>query len=686
MILRFHAAVRAALTDTLLRLYALEPAAIPSIVLEAPPTRAMGDLACPVAFELARRLRKAPRAIATEIVAALGPIAGVTSTAAAPNGYVNVFLDRAAVVRLALGIADVGAPPSEPLLPADKTIVEHTAINPNKAAHIGHLRNTTLGDTLVRLLRHGGVPVEVQNYIDDTGVQVADVVVGFQHLERKTLDDVRAIADSTRFDYYCWDLYAKVTEWYDADKARLTVRSETLHAIEHGGNDTAALGAFIADRIVRAHLATMARLNVDYDLLTWEGDILRLKFWQTAFDLLRESGTMFKQTEGKLAGCWVMPIDDDPTAAPALGEVPAETGAITAAPEALAAEAGDEPREKVIVRSDGTVTYVGKDIAYQYWKLGLLGKDFHYRPFGTRLAGDTLWATTTTPGGDRPDRPAFGRAHAVYNVIDTRQSYLQKLLKQALWTLGHHVEAERSTHFSYEMVALSHRTARELGYTGQDESKPFVEVSGRKGLGVKADDLLDRMIAKARVEVEARNPDMPGEQALATATMLGVSAVRYFLVKFTRTKMIAFDMDDALAFEGESGPYLQYSVVRAQNIFAKLAARDGVTEEDLAARLASTPTDALAPGDDGDALWQLALEAARLDEVVVQAVRALEPAVLAKYAFGLAQTFNAVYHRFPILNEEREPHRLWRAAVISAYRRQLTAALGLMGIDVPARM
>jgi arginyl-tRNA synthetase len=688
VILRFHAAVRAALTDTLLRVYALEPAAVPSIVLEAPPTRAMGDLACPVAFELARRLRKAPRAIAADVVAALGPIPGVTKAVAAPNGYVNVFLDRAAVVRLALGIPVDTAPPSEPLLPAEKTIVEHTAINPNKAAHIGHLRNTTLGDTLVRLLRHGGVPVEVQNYIDDTGVQVADVVVGFQHLEGKTLDDVRAIADSTRFDYYCWDLYAKVTEWYDADKARLKVRSETLHAIEHGGNDTAALGAFVADRIVRAHLATMARLNVDYDLLTWEGDILRLKFWQTAFDLLRESGTMFKQTEGKLAGCWVMPIDEDPTATPALGE-PADLADAGAGP--AGADAGDDQREpdqreKVIVRSDGTVTYVGKDIAYQYWKLGLLGKDFHYRPFGTRLAGDTLWATTTTPGGDRPDRPAFGRAHAVYNVIDTRQSYLQKLLKQALWTLGHHVEAERSTHFSYEMVALSHRTARELGYTGQDESKPFVEVSGRKGLGVKADDLLDRLIAKAQVEVEARNAAMTPEETQRTATMLGVSAVRYFLVKFTRTKMIAFDMDEALAFEGESGPYLQYSVVRAQNIFAKLAARDGVTEEDLAARLASTPTDALEPGDDGDALWQLALEAARLDEVVVQAVRALEPAVLAKYAFGLAQTFNAVYHRFPILNEEREPHRLWRAAVISAYRRQLTAALGLMGIDVPARM
>ena len=676
MILRFHAAVRAALTDTLLRLYALEPAAIPSIVLEAPPTRAMGDLACPVAFELARRLRKAPRAIAAEIVAALGPIPGISQAVAAPNGYVNVFLDRAAAVRLALGVADEGAPAPEPLLPADKTIVEHTAINPNKAAHIGHLRNTTLGDTLVRLLRYGGVPVEVQNYIDDTGVQVADVVVGFEHLEHKTLDEVRAIADSTRFDYYCWDLYARVTEWYDADRARLSVRSATLHAIEHGGNDTAALGAFVADRIVRTPPrddgAAERRLRPpDVGGRHPAPEVLGHRLRPAA----RERHDV-QADRGQAGGL----LGDADRGGSDRRRRPSTTPRPSAPDDGdRAARKGDRPigRHRHLRRQGHRLPV---------WKLGLLGKDFHYRPFGTRLAGDTLWATTSTPGGDRPDRPAFGRAHAVYNVIDTRQSYLQKLLKQALATLGHRDEAERSTHFSYEMVALSHRTARELGYTGQDESKPFVEVSGRKGLGVKADDLLDRLIAKARVEVEARNPAMTAEETLRTATMLGVSAVRYFLVKFTRTKMIAFDMDEALAFEGESGPYLQYSVVRAQNIFAKLAARDGVTEDDLAARLASTPADALEPGDDGDALWGLALEAARLDEVVVQAVRTLEPAVLAKYAFGLAQAFNAVYHRFPILNEEREAHRLWRAAVISAYRRQLTAALALMGIDVPARM
>ncbi|OLD53883.1 MAG: arginine--tRNA ligase, partial [Acidobacteria bacterium 13_1_40CM_2_64_6] len=380
--------------------------------------------------------------------------------------------------------AHTGAAPSR--VTEGKAIVEHTAINPNKAAHIGHLRNSALGDTLVRALRFRGVPVEVQNYIDDTGVQVADVVVGFKVLEGKSLDQIRKTADTTRFDYYCWDLYARVTDWYEQDKARLAVRAETLHDIEHGGNENATIAGLIADRIVRTHLKTMGRMNVDYDLLTWEGDILRLKFWAQAFDVLKASGAVYLQTEGRLAGCWVMPIQD-------AGEG-AEGNGGDASQDDEAGDA-DEQREKVIVRSNGTVTYVGKDIAYQFWKLGLLGKDFHYRIFTSRPRGP-LWATTNTDG--ERDHPLFGGAAYVYNVIDVRQSYLQKLLKQALIAVGHPEAAGKSHHFSYEMVALSHATARELGYAlppdSEEARKPFVEVSGRKGLGVKADDLLDRLI------------------------------------------------------------------------------------------------------------------------------------------------------------------------------------------------
>lgn len=671
MILPLHDQVRDRVRAVLGELYPSHDLADVAIAIEYPPNRTLGDLGTPVAFELARRLRKAPRAIAQEIAGAFGQSASVARVEAAPNGYLNVFLDRRAFLLQRLGLADgLPTPHTDP----SKTIVEHTAINPNKAAHIGHLRNAALGDTLVRALRWRGTPVEVQNYIDDTGVQVADVVVGFRELERMDLEAVRRIADTTRFDYYCWDLYARVTEWYDEDKERLTLRAEALHDIEHGGNAAADMAAFIADRIVRLHLLTMARLGIDYDLLTWEGDILRLKFWARAFEVLKETGAVFLQTEGRLAGCWVMAIDD--------GE--------GAAGEDVDEEDAAEQREKVIVRSNGTVTYVGKDMAYQMWKSGLLGRDFCYRPFAERREGTMLWATTSRPDLARTDHPSFGHAAATFNVIDVRQSYLQKLLKQALVAIGHPAEAERLTHFSYEMVALSHATARELGFAPPPDSeearRPFVEVSGRKGLGVKADDLLDRVIEKAQAEVERRNPELAPAERWRIAEMIGVAAVRYFMIKYTRTKVIAFDIDEALSFEGESGPYLQYALVRAANIFQKLQDREGLTQEAVLATLSETPVAAL-NGEDGDhELWSLVLESSRLDEVVEQVLRSMEFSVLAKYAFGLAQLFNGFYHKAPILNEERPDLRRWRAAAVIYFHQQLSRTLDVMGIAAPPRM
>ena len=690
MILPVHDRLRAHVAQLVAALYALDAASAPTIVLEYPPNRDLGDLGTPVAFELARRLRKAPRAIAQEIAGAFGSLDGIRQVAAAPNGYLNFFIDRPVFL-----LQRLSPDPSSPARPvAGKAIVEHTAINPNKAAHIGHLRNSALGDTLVRVLRFRGVPVEVQNYIDDTGVQVADVVVGFRVLESKTLEGIREIADTTRFDYYCWDLYARVTEWYEEDKDRLTTRAQTLHDIEHGGNDNAEIAAFIADRIVRCHLQTMARMNVDYDLLTWEGDILRLKFWAQAFDVLKSRNAVYLATEGRLAGCWVMPIQEDLEAKPksqspnpkSQAGVPNPGSGMTDAGSAPASDE-EEEREKVIVRSNGVVTYVGKDIAYQFWKLGLLGKDFNYRVFEQRPDG-ALWATCTTGGESR--HPMFGGAAYVYNVIDVRQSYLQKLLKQALIAVGHPEGAERSHHFSYEMVALSHATARELGYAPPPESeearRPFVEVSGRKGLGVKADDLLDTLVRSAGTEVGTRNPELTDDERQQIARTIAIAAVRYFMIKFSRGKIIAFDLAEALSFEGESGPYIQYAVVRANNIFQKVQQRDGLDESALLKTLKDVPAAELEGANGSHELWSLVLDAARLDEVVEQVIRSLEFSVLAKYAFTLAQAFNAFYHRAPILNEERDEVRRWRAAGVIYVRNQLTTALDLMGVVVPPRM
>ena len=658
MILHVQRQIHDAIADQARRLFNLSD--LPPFVVEVPPNRALGDLAVTAAFQLARALKKAPRLIASELAASLAALPGVERVEVAPSGYLNLYLDRAPFLLARVRGEIAAGRTSEP-----KTIVEHTAINPNKAAHVGHLRNAALGDTLVRVLRFRDTPVEIQNYIDDTGVQVADVIVGFRELEGQSLDGVRRIADSSRFDYYCWDLYSRVTEWYEEDKARLAIRAAALHDLEHGGNATADMGAFIVDRIVRCHLTTMARLNIAYDLLTYEGDILRLKFWAHAFDILKARGAVFLQTEGRLAGCWVMRIDED------AGGDPAEDAEGKK-------DAEGEAREKVIVRSNGVVTYVGKDIANQFWKLGLLGRDFHYRRFAEQANHKTLWATTSATG--EAAAPPFGHAGRIFNVIDSRQMYLQALLKQALETLGHTREAENSIHFSYEMVALSHETARELGYETEagDSGKPFVEVSGRKGLGVKIDDLLDLLTAKAAAEVEKRNPELAPAERAQTASAIAIAAIRYFMLKFSRGKLIVFDMEEALSFEGETGPYLQYAAVRANNIFAKLKEREGLTEADI------IPHGSFPAEEDG--LWALVLESARLDEIVEQVVRSLEFSSLAKYAFGLAQLFNGFYHRYPILNEEDVARKRWRAAGVAYFRTQLTRALDLMGIAVPTRM
>ncbi|MEE2637248.1 MAG: arginine--tRNA ligase [Acidobacteriota bacterium] len=670
MILPIHAQLRGHIRSVLHRLYEVDDDAMPTIVIKYPPNRQLGDLAVTVAFELARMLRKAPRVIAQEITEALGPVDGVDRVEPTGAGYLNVFLDRAPFIRQRVG----GSAPSPE--PADrlKTIVEHTAINPNKAAHVGHLRNSTLGDTLCRLLRFRGADVEVQNYIDDTGVQVADVVVGLRELEHKNLDEVRALVAAPRFDYYCWDLYARVTQWYEEDDARLVHRRATLQDLEHDIEPNAAIAHVVTDRIVQCHLQTMARLGVEYDLLSWEGDILRLEFWNRAFDILKRSGAVVLQESGRLAGCWIMPIDDDASAAPDPSQEPPPDDADT--------------RAKVIVRSNGTVTYVGKDIAYQLWKFGLLGRDFHYRWIGNQASGRPLWATSTEVSSSPPDRgpaPSFGQADSVYNVIDTRQSYLQRLLVQALTALDHPREAERSVHFSYEMVALSRSTARALGYGDPDDGKPFVEVSGRKGLGVKADDLLNQITERATDEVRRRHDELGADEHRHIATTIATAAVRYFMIKFSRGKVIAFDIDEALSFEGETGPYLQYATVRARKILQKLGERAGLTREDLASQLERLPIDHVTEVA-GDELWGLLLESAKLDEIAEQAVRTLELSVLAKYAFGLAQRFNGFYHSSPVVAEPNEAVRLWRAVGVLYFDTQMTRALALMGCSVPDRM
>ena len=677
MILHIHTLLKDRIRSALERLYGIEPTELPDVQIQVPPTRSMGDLGTPVAFELARTLRKGPKLIANELVEALGQINEVTRAEAAANGYVNLFLNRGLFFK-SMATLDKHQH-SDHKKP--KTIVEHTAINPNKAAHVGHLRNTALGDTLVRVLRFLGTPVEVQNYIDDTGVQVADVVVAFEQLEHASVSDVKALADAPKFDHYCWRLYSRITQWYGNDKERLSFRERALHNLETGNNPTADMGQIISNQIVKCHLSTMARLNVEYDLLCWEGDILRLQFWSRAFEILKATDAIYFQTSGPQSGCWVMPLANQ--------ENDQQSSSGTVSNEA---NAGLNTQTKIIVRSNGTVTYVGKDIAYQFWKFGLLDLDFNYRFFSDQNSGHQLWSTTTETSSNTPTttNSAFGHSSVVYNVIDTRQSYLQQLLKQALRAIGHESHAECSVHVSYEMVALSRSTAIALGHEiDAENNRPFVEVSGRKGLGVKADDLLDRVTTAARREIISRHEDLSNKERQLEvdriANIIAVAAIRYFMIKYSRGKLIAFDIKEALSFEGESGPYLQYAAVRATNILRKLKERDGIDTATLTKTVAALPTEPLNDSD-GTQIWTLVLEASRLDEISQQAARTLELSILAKYSFGLAQSFNTFYHQCPVVAEERRDVRLWRAAAVYYFLSQLTLALNLMGCDVPPRM
>ncbi len=656
---------------------------------ETPPKPELGDLAFPVSFELAKLIKQStntripPRAIAERLKEKLEGGDEIARVEVAGAGYLNIFFDRAQLLSLFASELPEGVlAQDDSIADRPKQMVEHTSINPNKAAHIGHVRNAVLGDTFVRILKAADNRVEIQNYIDNTGVQVADVVVGFVHIERMTLDDIKELDHSLpaerSFDYYCWDLYTKVGLFYrDSDPSaepnpeKLKLRTEILHALEEGNNPTAELADFVATRNVECILNTMERLGIRYDLLARESEILHLHFWDRAFELMKRAGVIRLETAGRNKDCWVMPFES-------------HTGT------------DEHEADKIIVRSNGTVTYTGKDIAYQLWKLGHLGLDFNYRPFRRYGDGTVAWVTTTEPNSETlPElpRPNFGGGITVYNVIDSRQSYPQEIVARGVAALVPELGERASVHLAYEMVALSPAACVELGIklSDNDRQKPYIEMSGRKGLGVKADDLIDRLQEDALREVDSRHPDLTAEEKTATAHEIAVGALRYFLLKFTRNSVIAFDFKEALSFEGETGPYCQYAAVRANSIFRKLDRDSQVAAERLMQRaqgddgIRQQVAETLA-GEDGTEIWSLVMLAARLDEVIVQCAASAEPANLAKYAFTLARAFNLFYHRHRIIAEEDVTKKAVLIIAADIARRQLTAALSTLGISVPERM
>ncbi len=695
------------------------------VVFEVPPRRDLGDLAWPGALPLARILKQSPRQIAERLAEETDWPEEIERVEIAGPGFLNLFLQRDRILTRILAGAREEATDA-----AFKTIVEHTNINPNKAAHIGHLRNAVLGDILVRCLRHLGADVEIQNYIDDTGVQVADVVVGLLYLPETELaealgvepcrrdeliekimerapDDVVPDASTSDFDDLCWDIYPRVTARYQTDPDFTAHRVEILHFIEAGygavdleqavhllhgsvvagdafnGRAVARLAAAVAEGNVRCHLATMARLGIPYDLLPHESDILHLGFWSRAFELLEEAGAIRLEEDGKNAGCWVM--------------------SLASSPEFVDM---DDP-DKILVRSNGTVTYTGKDIAYQLWKLGFLldpdgsRHDFGYRSFArweraapaepvTYNTGDKDLARTTSDRSDTLSGSTFGAAERVYNVIDVRQSYPQKVVKEAVRVLGHPEAADSSIHFAYEMVALTpaavrvieERTEISFGLTDEEMAKSYIEMSGRRGIGVKADEFLDVLSDAAEDSIVDRLEDAGAPPDVADrARAIAVGALRYLMARQSRNRVLAFDFDEALAFEGDTGPYLQYSAVRAKKIFTKLEERRGE------GRLSTDEIEKLTGVEIDDDLWELVLQCARRREVVAQAVVNLEFSLLAQHTHEIAQLFHRLYHAHPVVPEENAEKRRLRRAVFTIFDTEMKVLLEeLLGIPIPVEM
>lgn len=615
-----------------------------SVVSEIPPSPDQGDLAFPAAFGLARHLRRPPREIAATLAEALSERPEVRRVEVAGPGYVNVFLNRELWIRESLARTNTEAPDGV-------HVVEHTSINPNKAAHIGHLRNAALGDSFARILRFLGHRIEVQTYTDDTGVQVADVVLGFRRLRGADAEEVRRLAGQPRFDYLCWDLYTEVSRWIEADPEGPAARQEALHGLEHGEEPWAGIGSIVASAVAHRHLETMDRIGVRYDLLPCEKSILHLHFWERAFELLRAGGAIRLSESGRNRGCWVMDT-------------------------ALAQDG-----EKVIVRSNATVTYVGKDIAYQMWQLGLLDRDFRWRRFHVYPDGRRAWMSTSGP--EEPGTPGFGPAALVHHVIDARQSYTQQVVQEAVARLTSETERARTRHLSYEMVALTPATVEALGL-GAAAGDGAVEVSGRKGIGIKADDFLDALLERASEEVAARNPDLSAPDRQSMALAIAVGALRYLMVRVTKNQLIVFDLEEALSLDGATGPYLQYAAVRAAKILSRV-------ERALPEAPPPPPEgfdDLLSErgAEEASDLWVLLRGALGLREAAVAAAAAEDPQVLARWAYDGAQRFNAFYHRYRIAGEPDPNARLLRTYAVETFFAQHQQGLALLGIPVPERM
>ncbi len=613
----------------------LVSASYPSVQFDVsePPRKEFGDLTCNVAFPLSKQLKKPPAKIAQELIQSIKPLivpgSLVLSAEAHPAGYVNFFANHAALsVSTLAGV--LSSPEDYGHVDAGKgqtMAIEHTSVNPNKALHVGHMRNVVLGDTLYRIMKAANYRATVLNYVDDSGLQVADIIIGFRFAGLPVEPPA-----GRKFDQYCGDdVYVKVNQLYEKDPSFAEKRKIVLKEIEEGKSETAAFAAEITRRVLDEQLLTCWRLKARYDILNFESQIVVSKMWERAFELLKREGLVRFEEEGKNKGCWIIEVQ------------------------------GEE--DKVVVRSDGTATYVAKDIPYAAWKLKLVDDPFRYVEYGKQWDNSMLYATTLADG--KPGM--FSGADKVVTIIDSRQARLQRIISQVLGRIGTGGDYQ---HLGYEAVTLSGNTAKALGI--DIGGKQFMHMSGRKGIYVGADYVLEHLKGKAREEVRSRNPDFAGEQLDSVAEEIAISAIRYNMIKQDLDKIITFDITESMSLEGDTGPYLQYAYARSQRILEKSSVE--------------APSNAKFELLDHEAEIVLIKEISKLDMVVEDAARSLSPKSIARYSYNLATVFSVFYEKVPVLKESDRDRMLARLALVRAFGIALKNALSLLGVTALSKM
>jgi arginyl-tRNA synthetase len=581
------------------------------------PKKEFGDISSSIGFKLARIMKTSPHIAAEKLVQHMSKgmlIKNVNEL----DGYINAFIDEQSYARLVIesvlsegdfyGSSNMGS--------GKKVIVEYPSVNPNKPWHIGHLKNALLGDAVSNILEFCSYNVEREDYIDDLGLQVAESLWGYINLGDKP---------DKKFDQWVGEEYVKVNKMLEQDKEKISKEiDELLKKIEDPSTKEAKIRREFAEECVRAQYETAFKYRCYHNILIWESDIVRARLLERAIKMLEESGSIEKPSEGKYANCIVANLEK-------LGEIFEELGKM-------------EENRKVLIRSNGTATYLAKDLAFHMWKFGIIKGDFLFEEFMKQPNGKVLY-TSSDKGTDMD----FGNADMVINVIGSAQQHEQLMLKALLYVSGHEEKAKNLIHLSYGEVELEEGSlhGRSGGWIGKDKN-------------YTADDLLDEVSSKAELFTKDQVSE---EEKKRIAFEVALGAIKFDFLKSSPEKKTIFSWERALNFEANSGPYCMYTYARAAKILEKAGAFDhGKINYSKLERSYD---------------FELLLALGEAQEYVERACSELRPNIIADYLLSISSLFSKFYENMPVLKSEAQELRL---GIVYSTKQVISNMLKLLGI------